>query len=101
MPGSINEEAIICFESVSKAIMAEQMLAENGFLVRVMPVPAGIREGCGFCLRFSPADLERAAAFLSGHGFPDARAYLREETAGQTTYRKIPLTNGGDDATGS
>jgi len=78
--------------------MAEQMLAENGFSVRVMPTPAAIRSGCGFCLRFAPEDLGRAAAFLSGRGFPDADAYLRAETGGIASYEKTSAANGGEDA---
>jgi hypothetical protein len=89
-------EVIICFESVSRAIMAEQALAGQAFSVRVMPVPAGIRAGCGFCLRFSPEDFGRAAAFLGERGFAVTEAWEKAENAG--AYRKIAL-NGGDGGT--
>jgi len=89
---SFPKEAIVCFESASMAIMAEQTLTEKKFSVRVMPAPSGIREGCGFCLRFPPQDIERAIAFLFEQGFTGTEAYMREETEGLVSYRKIPST---------
>jgi hypothetical protein len=95
-----SNEVMICFESVSGAIMAEEALREQGFTVRVMPVPSGIRGGCGFCLRFSPEDLERAAAFLGERGFAINEAWERSETT--RTYRKVILhkTDGGTHGNG-
>jgi hypothetical protein len=89
-------EVIICFESVSAAIMAEQALKEQAFSVRIMPVPSGIRGGCGFCLRFSPEDIESAAAFLSGRGFDikeawERRGHTEKSTEGAGSYRKISV----------
>jgi hypothetical protein len=83
-------EVIICFESVSSAIMAEQALRGGAFDVRVMPVPSSIRGGCGFCLRFSPKDIERAAAFLSGRGF-DVTDVWEKAGEGAAAYRKINI----------
>ncbi|MDR3325159.1 MAG: DUF3343 domain-containing protein, partial [Spirochaetaceae bacterium] len=57
-----NSEAIVCFESASAAIMAEQALLGQSFDVRVMPKPALIQAGCGFCLRILPQDMEKVAA---------------------------------------
>jgi len=98
------EEAIICFENVSRAIMAEQALVADNFDVRVMPAPAAIQGGCGFCLRFFPEDLARAAAFLSRQGFDIAEAYSRRLAGGKNdcpvSYDRIPLANGGVDAGG-
>ena len=91
MPNA-TKEALICFESVPRAIMAEQLLVENGIATRVMPTPAAIRGGCGFCLRFAPGDLERAARFLSGRGLSTADAYLRVETDGAVSYEKTVAT---------
>jgi hypothetical protein len=82
-------EVIICFESVSAAIMVENALKEQAFDIRVMPVPSGIRSGCGFCLRFSPEDIDSAAVFLSGRGFDIKEAWEREGSSG--TYRKISV----------
>jgi N6-adenosine-specific RNA methylase IME4 len=83
------DEVIICFESVSMAIMAEDALKKQAFNVRVMPVPSGIRGGCGFCLRFSPEAIESAAAFLSGRGFDVKEAWEKQGGAG--TYKKISV----------
>ena len=91
-------EAIICFESTTQAIMAEQALVENAFSVRVMTMPSSVRKGCGFCLRFAPEDLERAAAFLAERDFAAMEAYAREETPTGTAYTTISLANGGRDA---
>ena len=84
------EEAIICFESVSAAIMAEQILVEGSFTVRVMPTPSSIRAGCGFCLRFLPEDLEQAAEFLAKKGISAGETYIKEKTDDHASYRKIP-----------
>jgi hypothetical protein len=89
------EEVIVYFESVAQAIMAEQVLVERKFDVRVMPTPASIKAGCGFCLRFLPEDFENAVAFLLERGIIIKEAYLRDALDG--SYRKIPL-NGGTDA---
>ena len=77
MPG-FSAEAIICFENVSRAIMAEQALAEKTFSVKVMPMPASIRSGCGFCLRFLPEDIQEAATMpaLSETVLEEVRSYL-------------------------
>jgi hypothetical protein len=83
------KEFIICFESVAKAIMAEQALVAQSFNVRVMPTPVGIKEGCGFCLRFLPEDLERAAAFLRDSGFDVQEAWEKLPDTG--AYRKFEL----------
>ena len=69
--------------------MAEQSLLEGKFSVRVMPVPSSIREGCGFCLRLMPEELEQAVAFLTERGLTITEAYL---PAGEpVSYKKIPL----------
>jgi hypothetical protein len=83
-------ESIICFESTTQAIRAEQALRENAFGVRVMPKPAGIEAGCGFCLRFLPEDIERAVAFLSSCGIRAGETYRMEESGGAVSYRKAP-----------
>ncbi|MDR2660026.1 MAG: DUF3343 domain-containing protein [Spirochaetaceae bacterium] len=82
-------EAVICFESVSQAIMAEQILSDGGFHVRVMPKPSEIKAGCGFCLRFLPDDIEKAAVFLSEHAIDVKETYIMiEEADGSVSYAK-------------
>jgi len=97
MPDIINE-AIICFENVSRVIMAEQALAEKKYSVRVRPTPSGIQEGCSFCLRLLPDDIEQAAAYLLEQGFTGTKAYMQEETEGRVSYKQIELANGKEDA---
>ncbi|MDR2491410.1 MAG: DUF3343 domain-containing protein [Spirochaetaceae bacterium] len=83
------EEIIICFESAAEAILAEQALTENSYAVRVMPVPAQLRSGCGFCLRFFQHDIKKAAAFLVEHGVSVKDVYERGESGG--VYRRVIL----------
>jgi hypothetical protein len=84
-----SEEVLAGFENVSQAIMAEQALTQQGFHVRVMPMPSRIRAGCGFCLRFLPEDLGRAASFLSEHGLPIKEAWEKSPDTGRGSYRKV------------
>ncbi|MHB9293330.1 hypothetical protein Holit_02451 [Hollandina sp. SP2] len=86
-------EAILCFESTSQAIMAEQALLEEAFNVRVMPKPSAIKAGCGFCLRFLPDDLEKAVLFLLKQGVYIKETYRKEESDGSVSYRKVPYSN--------
>ena len=84
-----NEEIIVRFERVTEAIMAEEALTGQGVMARVMPTPSSIHAGCGFCLRFAPEDMERAAAFLAERGMVVTEAYTREEAGGPPVYRRI------------
>jgi hypothetical protein len=99
LPVFSEEEYIVCFESAAQAILAEESLVEGNFSVRVMPVPSGIRAGCGFCLRFIPEELERAVAFLSERGLVLTEAYIRDDTKTSGFYKKISLANGKINAT--
>jgi hypothetical protein len=89
----VYRESIICFESTSQAIMAEQTLLEKKQNVRVMPKPSDIEAGCGFCLRFSPEDLARVISILTACGINVKESYLREESAGTVSYRKLTIRN--------
>ena len=89
------EETIICFRSVTEVIMAEQALSEGKFSVRVMPAPANIRPGCGFCLRLMPEDQEKAVSFLSGRGFSTTETYMRTIAEGQASYKRTSPTEQG------
>jgi hypothetical protein len=84
--GTVRKEVIVCFEGASTAIMAEQALVDAGITVRVMPAPARIQTGCGFCLRFAPEDAHSAAVFLTRRGFTGMTAYTRDETDGKPAY---------------
>jgi hypothetical protein len=87
------KEAIVYFESTVEAILAEQALAGRGVFVRVMPTPSGIRAGCGFCLRFLPEDIERAAIVLLECGITVAEVYVRKDADDGESYMKISLRN--------
>ena len=73
--------------------MAEQALTEQAIYVRVMPVPSGIRAGCGFCLRFLPEDIDGAAAFLAERGFDIKEGWEKSGDAG--SYRKVIINRAG------
>jgi hypothetical protein len=81
------DEVIVCFESTSQAIMAEQALLERKFYVRVMPKPSAIKAGCGFCLRFLPEAIGCVVAFLSECGVNVTKTYrMTEEPDGTVSY---------------
>jgi hypothetical protein len=84
-------EGVICFESTTQAIRAEQAFLEQRFNVRVMPKPSGIEAGCGFCLRFLPEDVEKAVAFLLSCGICVRETYRMEESDGVVSYRRVPV----------
>jgi hypothetical protein len=58
------------------------------FNVRVMPKPAAIKAGCGFCLRFLPETIEKAVMFLSERGIA-GETYRMEEAGGTVLYNKL------------
>ena len=68
--------------------MAEQDLIKNKFKVRVMPMPSTVKEGCGFCLRLLPEELEKAALFLNKQGLKIKEAYMKEDSG---ALRKIEM----------
>jgi hypothetical protein len=74
--------------------MAEQALLKDAFNVRVMPKPAAIKAGCGFCLRFLPDDIEKAVVFLSERGIHIGETYRMEESDGAVSYSKAPYSCG-------
>jgi hypothetical protein len=74
--------------------MAEQALLKEAFNVRVMPKPAAIKAGCGFCLRFLPDDIEKAVMFLLERGIHVGETYRMEESGGPVSYRKVPYSCG-------
>jgi rhodanese-related sulfurtransferase len=86
-----NKEIIVPFNGAAEAVMAEEALTRQGFAVRVMPTPSGIRAGCGFCLRFPAETIQEAAAFLAEQGIAVAEAYTQEESGGAGAYRKAAL----------
>jgi hypothetical protein len=84
----LKAESIICFDSTAQAVMAEKALLDKAFDVRVMPKPSVIEAGCGFCLRFSPDDIEKAIVFLAECGINVTETYRMEEADGTVSYTK-------------
>jgi hypothetical protein len=89
-------EAIVCFESVSGALLAEQALLARGLFPRPMPKPSAVSGGCGFCLRVPLADAARALAIAQEGGIAGAEAYERMECGGAASYRKIAAGGEGE-----
>lgn len=59
------EFAIATFHSTHSVLKAEKILKEAGLQgVRLVPVPSQVSSDCGVTVRFSAADLQRAAAQL-------------------------------------
>jgi hypothetical protein len=92
-----DDETIICFESTTAAIITERALLDGGFGVRVMPLPSGIRAGCGFCLRLPQADAGRAAAFLAERGLGASEGWRKSADG---AYRRVALGAGGAESGG-
>ncbi|MDR2510416.1 MAG: DUF3343 domain-containing protein [Spirochaetaceae bacterium] len=88
MPG--DGEVVIYFESAQAAVFAEQALAGNGFSVRVMPAPASIKPGCGFCLRFDAHDVEAAVLFLAQNGLDVTEVYAWNELEHAYAKKTLP-----------
>jgi hypothetical protein len=84
-------EGLICFESTSQAIMAEQALLARALYVRVMPKPSVIEAGCGFCLRFLPEDIEKAVLVLAEGGIQVKETYRMEDSGGTRSYRRVGI----------
>jgi hypothetical protein len=87
-------EIIISFAGTSHAIEAERLLTEAGFTVRVMPAPAAIGAGCGFCLRASSGHAAEICCWMREQGVPHSRIYEKEEGEGADVY--FPLDRGAD-----
>jgi hypothetical protein len=56
---------VILFSSTHFAIRAEKLVKENGFIVKLIPVPRHLSSDCGVCLRFSWAQKEEIEAALN------------------------------------
>lgn len=57
-------EVIITFPNTHNAIAAERTLLKQHFAVKVMPLPASIKAGCGICLRVARHNYLDAIACL-------------------------------------
>lgn len=83
-------EYILSFESTYDAMTAEQALLQASLPVRVMPLPAAIRAGCGICLRIAPDAWPQADAILCGEPIRPPSIHLRTITNGKSHYTPCP-----------
>lgn len=59
---------IILFSSTHHAIRAEKKAKENGFVVKLIPVPRHLSSDCGVCLRCSLEQRENLEQLLRQEG---------------------------------
>ncbi|GMO24982.1 MAG: hypothetical protein Ta2B_04420 [Termitinemataceae bacterium] len=84
----MDEEIMISFENVTKAILAERELLKKGFDVRVMFMPDVIQKGCGFCLRVLPNDIEKAVCILQSFEIKIIESWIKKIDG---SYKKITI----------
>lgn len=60
--------AVILFASTHHAIRAEKKAKENGFTVKLIPVPRHLSSDCGVCLRCSLDQRENLERVLQEEG---------------------------------
>lgn len=80
---------ILTFANTHAAIFAEKALLQAGCQVGVMPLPSGIRAGCGIALRV--ADYLEAKALLQENNILVAAVYQVSPNAQETVYREVSL----------
>ena len=80
------DECILAFDRTHDAVLAEQVLLETGIKVRVMPLPAAIRAGCGICLRITPTAYRDALRVLNACSVTLPKSYRRIIEQGKSRY---------------
>lgn len=79
---------ILTFDNTHAAIFAEKALLQAGYPVGVMPVPSGIRAGCGIALRVD--DYIASSALLEKNNIIVAAVYQASVTNNLSTeYKKL------------
>ena len=59
---------ILLVSSTHQALLAEEILLQAGFDVRLTPVPRELASDCGVCLRLRPEEKEQASRLLAERG---------------------------------
>ncbi len=70
--------AVILFPSTHYAIRAEKKARENGFAVKLIPVPRHLSSDCGVCLRLSCDQKETLECLLQQEGVKIEGIHLLE-----------------------
>lgn len=78
---------ILTFASTHGSILAEKTLLQAGYSVGVMPLPSGIKAGCGIALRV--ADHIGAKALLQENNVVVAAVYQASVNAHETVYNQV------------
>ncbi|AFQ45117.1 DUF3343 domain-containing protein [Desulfosporosinus meridiei] len=78
---------ILTFTSTHGAILAEKTLLQAGHSVGVMPLPSGIKAGCGIALRV--ADYIGAKSLLQENNIVVAAVYQAMLNSQETVYSEV------------
>ena len=70
-------EAIILFHSTNYAIWAQNLLKENNITCKMIPVPRDLSSDCGYCVRTSHEDSNRAEELLKENDVEYDRIVVR------------------------
>lgn len=80
---------ILTFANTHAAIFAEKALLQAGYSVGVMPLPSGIKAGCGIALRV--ADYIESNALLQENNIAVAAVYQTSVNLHDTVYNEVEL----------
>ncbi|MDR3601642.1 MAG: DUF3343 domain-containing protein [Desulfosporosinus sp.] len=80
---------ILTFANTHAAIFAEKALLQAGYSVGVMPLPSGIKAGCGIALRV--ADHLASSALLLEKNIVVAAVYQATANSQGTGYSEVAL----------
>lgn len=78
---------ILTFANTHAAIFAEKALLQAGYSVGVMPLPSGIKAGCGIALRV--ADYIASKALLQENNIVVAAVYQASANLNNTVYSEV------------
>jgi len=63
---------VALFDSTQRALRAEKVLRQAGYIIKLIPVPRHLSSDCGVCVRFSWADLPKVSEALQKAGVETA-----------------------------
>ncbi|HZK54984.1 MAG TPA: DUF3343 domain-containing protein [Desulfosporosinus sp.] len=80
---------ILTFANTHEAIFAEKALLQAGYQVGVMPIPSGIKAGCGIALRV--VNYIVSIALLKENNLVVSGVYQASENLQGTVYDEVRL----------